>query len=448
MTSPNPPGDSAPFPPARARTSQARGGLVLAALAACAFLLVTGLIAARVVRKYQPPGRFDPARQGFCDFHNGVYFPSLAFARQISPWSDEYARLYPVERPIPLYTPATVLVHWPITWLELWVAEPVWYLLLCLLLLLIAWLALRLAGWSTASWLVLGLAALLAATRSGYGTLFTGYFSLELVLGTLVAVHAGHRTWVGGLGFALAGLKPTTAIPLAILMAARGQWRAVAAGSLMLGLASALVVGWIAMGTGDLNPLHQFQSAQEQHRIDPNEQPRHSWTRVDLLAIVAKWQNVAPGDLEHLLVMVPLIAVPTWLLWRAGQAAVPVNGWFRTGPAESVMLLAVLVSLYHHYYDLLVLAPVVLAAGAGQGAWRQFPAGRRILAWSGGAVCYNYASSSLVLDGLDLPETGYLVVTSINGCLLPVALAVACNCLWRLSRQRPEEPDPARSEDA
>jgi Glycosyltransferase family 87 len=416
-------------------------GRSLAALV-CGLLLfvVFSLIAFRIMDQYQKPGKFDPANQGYCDFHNGVYFPSMAWGDRVSPYGEEYARQYPVERPIPLFTPTTLLLHWPITRLPLSMAEIAWYVVLEWLVILIALVSVVVAGWPRRWWLVLGVAVFLAASRSGYGTLFTGYFSFEIVLGTLLAIHAGHRTRMGGFGFFLAGLKPTTGIPLAIMMLARGHWRALAAGVAGLALTSAMVLGWLLSASSPAELLHQFQDGQAQHVADPNELPRNTWTRVDLLAVVAKWMDWQPGEAEHLGLMLPLIAVPAWIVWRTRpgrNAATPdspedpatseaaAKGWLPADLNAAVCLLAINVTLYHHYYDLLILAPVILAALGGTCGWDRLPWSRWLFAGVCGFVCWNYLSSNLILDRLDLPQSGHMLMTSVNGVLLAITMLFA-----------------------
>ena len=94
------------------RISSARNSCLLGALA----LLLIAITAARIVAKHQTPGPFNPAAQGYCDFHNGVYFPSLAFINGFSPYSQEFAQSYPVERSMPFYSPFVLALHSP--WYE------------------------------------------------------------------------------------------------------------------------------------------------------------------------------------------------------------------------------------------------------------------------------------------------------------------------------------------
>ncbi len=413
-----------------------RNGRLLLGVCTTLFLIaVTGAIAARVVRNYQDPGKFQDAHQGYCDFHNGVYYPSQALGEGVSPYGQKYALNYPVERSIPAFAPAVLMLHWPLTLVDLRTAEVLYYGLMVLMLLLISWMSLRAAAWSRAWWLVAGVAGVLGASRAGYGTLFTGYFTFELVIGTLLAVFAGHRTFSGGIGFALASIKPTSGIPLAIMMLARGQWRAVANGSAIIVVASLMAIGWLLMNDGSNSFIEQFQAAQQEHRTDPNELPVNTWTRVDILAVVAKWTDWRPDDFQHLLGMLPLIALPFLAVWLAeGRKRLSDRSPEQAGPTSAVVLLAVLSTLYHHHYDLVILVPIVLAAWGGTCGWNRFPVSR----WFVGFLCLlpiiNYATSNFVLGKLSLPIFWVQIFTSINGVMLGLALATTTGMLLLRSR--------------
>lgn len=407
----------------------AQVGLILAALV---FLLPLGAIAWRVYRNYQPPGPFDPARQGFCDFHNGVYYPAQAVRDQVSPFGQKYAEEYPISRPMPLHAPYLFALHVPYTWLEVPQADVLHYLCMSLQLLLISWLSWVVARGGANGMMVLGLAGVLAASRAGYGTLFTGYMTLELVLGAILALHFADRSWWGTFGFVLCAAKPTYGIPLALLLLARGNWRTVLWGGLVAGLLSALVLVWLL---GD-SSLSQFQAeiaaAQEKHRADLNEIPQFNWTRVDFLAVVAKWLRWEPNDWEHLLWMLPLIALPCGALWSSRST----REEGLADPAGLLSSVALISTLYHHYYDLLVLVPAVLAMVlAASPEWWRVPVWQRWLAaLAAFFVLFNYLSAQFILARLNPPQWIVDIVTSLNGLLLLLLLAWSTWWTWRTAR--------------
>ena len=404
-------------------------GLLLAGLA---FLLPLGAIAWRVYRNYQPPGPFDPNRQGFCDFHNGVYYPALAVREQVSPFGQKYAEEYPISRPMPLHAPYLFALHVPYTWLEVPQADVLHYVVMSLQLLLIAWLAWLVARGGGSWLLVLGLGAVLAASRSGYGTLFTGYLTLELVVGAILALHFADRSWWGTFGFVLCAAKPTYGIPLALLLLARGNWRTVVWGGLVAGLLSGLALGWLLGDSSWTEFQAEISAAQEAHRADPNEIPQFNWTRVDLLAVVAKWLCWEPNDWEHLLWMFPLIALPCFALWSSRKT----REEGLADPAGLLSSLALVSTLYHHYYDLLVLVPATLAMVlAAAPEWWRVPAWQRTLAaLTTSFVLFNYLSAQFILQRINPSQLLVDLATSLNGILLFGLLAWATWWTWRTSQ--------------
>jgi hypothetical protein len=404
-------------------------GVVCAALA---FLVPLAAIGWRVYRNYQPPGPFDPNRQGFCDFHNGVYYPALAVREQVSPFGQKYAEEYPISRPMPLHAPFLFAFNIPYTWLAVPQADLLHYLMMSIQLLAIAalswWIARGEWSWVRA----LGLAALLAASRSGYGTLFTGYLTLELVLGAILALHFGDRSWWGTAGFVLSAAKPTYGIPLALLLLASGNWRTVIRGSLVVGLLSAVTLGWILSDSSWEQFREEIVRAQETHRADPNEIPASNWTRVDLLAVVAKWLRWQPDDWTHLVWMLPLIALPCVALWSSRRTSE--DGL--AGPAGLLASLALVSTLYHHYYDVLVIVPAVLAMFlAATPEWWRVPAWQRTLAvLASGFVLFNYLSAQFILQKLNPSQLVVDIVTSLNGLILFGLLVWATAWTWKCAK--------------
>lgn len=406
----------------------ARVGLILAVLT---FLLPLGAIAWRVYRNYQPPGPFDPDRQGFCDFHNGVYYPALAVREQVSPFGTKYAEEYPISRPMPLHAPYLFALHIPYTWLAVPQADVLHYLFMSSQVLLIAWLA-WLVACGGGNWLiVLVLGGTLAASRAGYGTLFTGYMTLELVIAAILALHFADRSWWGTFGFVLCAAKPTYGIPLALLLVCRGNWRTVVWGGLIAGFLSVLVLGWLLGESSWAEFQAEITATQETHRADPNEIPQFNWTRIDILAVVAKWLRWAPNDWEHLLWMMPLIALPCLALWASRST----REEGLADPAGLLSSLALVSTLYHHYYDLLVLVPATLAMFfAAAPEWWRVPAWQRSLAaLATFLVLFNYLSAQFILQRLNPPQLMVDVVTSINGVVLFVLLAWATWWTWKTS---------------
>jgi hypothetical protein len=196
----------------------------------------------------------------------------------------------------------------------------------------------------------------------------------------------------------------------------------------------ALTLGWLLTDSSWEQFRQEIELAQEIHRADPNEIPANNWTRVDLLAVVAKWLRWEPNDWHHLLAMLPLIALPCMAIWlnrkhRADGMA---------GPAGFLASLALISTLYHHYYDVLVIVPAALAMllAAAPEWWRVPPWQRTLAGLVCGFVLFNYLSAQFILQKLN-PSQGVVdVVTSLNGVLLFALMVWGTVWTWRTA---PEE---------
>lgn len=425
----------------RRRTVWATAGLAL--------LLALGVAATglRIIRQYQTPGPFDPSRQGYCDFHNGIYYPSLAWSRGESPYSQAYADRYPVARQIPFFSPVILMLHAPLAAVPLRVAEVTYFFLSLAVVAAIAWLSVRAAigqrpAPSVRLMAVLAVATGIVYSRGGHITLFDGYFTLLLILATLAAVHwAPDRPWLSAVALVIASAKPTYILPLGFLMLARGNYRAVAAGGALSAALAAVGFGWLGyhQGHGDVSRgfaelQTQIQTAQQIHRSQPDESPVFSWTRLDLFAVFAKWTGRDPGDAAHLGVMAALLILPCIVLaWRH-------RGGLDDGAAGlsgTILLTATLVSLYHQSYDALLLtAPIAGALFGQQRTWREVGNGWR---WGLAALmlipAFNYFSTQTLLARIDAGPLSHRMLTSVNGLALAVALALACLLACRQQRR-------------
>lgn len=411
-----------------------RTGSKLAKLyTACVAMALIGVItisAIRIVRSYQPPGPFDSDRQGYCDFHNGVYFPSLAFRSGISPYGQDYARDYPVERSIPFFSPAILLLHAPFTWLALSWAEFVYFLWMVGLVLAIAVL---ISHWLLQGdeeqadrfrWdYVLTIALGILISRGGQQTIFTGYFTFELVLATLLAVHyARTKPWLSALALVVVSAKPNYALPLGILMLARGDIKPLLAGgvlSVVLAIGSA---AWILPDTGIHGLLQQIQHTQEIHRADPIEDPRNNWIRIDSLAIIAKWTNWSPTESAYLLGMLVLLAPAIVRLCSAFERH-PADEGTVIEPAGGLLLVTSLVTVYHQVYDSLILFPFLagLILGIRKSTARLGVAARYFLIALLAFPSLNYLSSQMILNKFEISGALFQVVTSLNAVALFIA---------------------------
>lgn len=424
------------------------------------WLALVGLLvisATRVYTKLQTPGPFNPASQGFCDFHNGVYYPALAFLHGDSPYSTEFVENYPVERTIPFYSPVILAGHVPLALLPLHVAETAYFGWMALL---VAALGILIAKWHNAvnsrqtwwrnptAWTLAALIGIaIVVSRGGQQTVFTGYFTFELILASVIAVHHAHkRPWLAGLALLVVSAKPTYVIPLGFLMLARGNFRALSIGAALSIVGALLGFLWIAPEAGLQGLVDEIGAAQEFHRADEYELPVNTWIRLDLLAIYAKWTNWQPDDLTHLWTMA-VILVPVCALLANYHRRVEDDGSV-LGLSGAVVLVVPLLAMYHHVYDAVVAAPIIVAALLCQHPfWRRLSLAWR---WLIAACCLfpgiNYLSSQIVLSRLGVQGTTYQLITSVN-C---VALSIACallltQMLWATSRSLRSVPEESTS---
>ncbi len=121
-----------------------------------------------------------------------------------------------------------------------------------------------------------------------------------MVVGSLVAlVHAQSRPWLSAVGVAIASCKPTYAIPLFLLMLARGDRVAALRGLGLSIVGAVLSLGRLLMVTTPQQLWLDLQHGQSAHMADTYEFPVNSWTRIDALAFYAKWMEIVPGEATH-----------------------------------------------------------------------------------------------------------------------------------------------------
>lgn len=400
--------------------------------------------------QYQSPGPFEPSRQGMCDFHNGLYFPTRALLQGTSPYGNEYAAAYPVARQIPFFSPAILVLHAPLALMPLHVGEVTYFVLSLAILGGITWLLASDISKPTRIDIVLAISAMLVFSRGGHITLFDGYFTFELVLATFLAIHWGdRRPWMAAIALAVVSAKPTYILPLGFLLLVRGNLKAIVIGAVISIVAAALPMFWLAWneGQGDLGRGlvvlgEQISDAQEIHRAQPDESPIHSWTRLDLLAVVAKWRQQDPNEVFHLVVMVVLLTPALGVLHHRRRRSVD-DGL--TGLTGAVIVTTMLVSLYHQSYDALLLAaPLAGLLWCGKPVWSQLRPGIR---WTIAAMLlvplFNYISTRMILGWIDASPLQARVLTSINGVTLAIALAVF---LW-LGTGKSEAVQPIHSSE-
>lgn len=374
--------------------------------------------------------QFERSQQGQFDFHNGVYFPARAFVDGVSPYGSAFSNQYPVTRPLPMMSPLVVLVHAPLAVMPVRAAEVAYFLINCGLLALIGWYCVHWMpeGNTRTTWLLIAW-LMIVASRAGHTTLLTGYLTALMVAGSLVALaNARSRPWLSAIGVAIASCKPTYAIPLFLLMMARGD-RLAALRGLGLSIAGAcLALGRLLLANKSGQLLLDLQQGQSAHMADAYEFPVNTWTRIDALAVVAKWMEIIPEEVTHLAVMVVLLPIPAIALWRLQFVK------HEQSPAalsSGLIAVSMLATLYHHVYDALLIFPaafgLILCEPSTQ---RGSPRLRLVIAMLLLLVAWNYASSELFLKLAPLGDVQRRMLTSTGPVAMTAAWLGLCALPW------------------
>jgi hypothetical protein len=375
------------------------------------------------------------------DFNAAVYCPASAFVHGANPYDRRqllqfcparvYCRgsvpgkagrfsRYDVEScasadVFPPYLPATLILHAPFALLSMNSAGVVYFLLNVGLAAGLVVFALRMTGGRMSSADVFLGAGLLLLSRPGQWNLLLGQVALELTLATYIALYCARDSpRVSGVALAVAAYKPTFGVPLALLMLARGDRRAVAWGAvftLILNLPPTLVLFHRAGG-----PETFFdQLIRSQAAYQAINDPSSRVFDVDLLGLLSRlmggWIGSGPYLLISLLVLVATARAirTTGAPWR-GQGA---------NLSASLVCLGMLLSMHHNAYDLVLLtAPVIFLARSSLPPHLLRPQWRLGLLTLYALLGANYVTTLSVLHHLEHHRPAWLVLASLNGALL------------------------------
>lgn len=403
----------------------------LAVIATAFFLCLVTASAYRIVNRYQAPGDFDSGNLGYCDFHNGVYYPSVGFLNRESAYDPDFVNRYPIYRAMPMYSPATFAFHVPWALFPLRAAEVLYFVwTICLVVAIAGFIASMLArlnpdyestpvSWWTATSL---LASFLLASRGGQQTVFTGYFTFELILALLLAVHYSKaRPWLSGLCLLVVSAKPTYILPVGVLMFWRQDWKALVIGACLSIVVAVAASFWIEPEGGIAKILEDVQANQETHRAEDWERPSNNWVRVDLLAVVAKWSGWNPAENTQLSWMFAML-IPVSILLAYYQQKLKADGNL-FGLTSAVVLLLPQIAVYHQAYDALLVLPIAIAALLSNSKeWNSIGIATRFCI----VICclipaVNYLSSQSFLERFQVTGVLHQLLTSINSISLCIA---------------------------
>jgi hypothetical protein len=228
--------------------------------------------------------------------------------------------------------------------------------------------------------------------------------------------------------------KPTYVVPLTVLLLCRRNYRAVAFGLVFCIVGGLIGLGWLASFSSPMEVLAGINEGRVALHEDPTEDPINTWTRLDTVGVVSKVVGWKPDDFVYFGSMLVMLAIPGWVICRASADETNRGA---TGLTATIACLAILVSIYHHAYDsLLVVVPWIGIAFFGSIDRAEMPCWvQRTLAVLLAVPLANYLSTRVFLQTTGLDPQGYLweAITSANGICLLLALFLACWSAWNHS---------------
>ena len=401
------------------------------ALVVALFVGSVVVVGRRTLHRLVVPGQPGADGWGLIDFRDAVYYPVVALLDGRNPYDPvAYAAAYPVGNVFPFYSPLTLLVHLPFGLLPFLPSAAAYFVATVALMVWLAHVTLRMCGWPSSAVALFALAGAIVVSQPGQWNLFLGQCAAPIAVATYGALHlARRRPSVAGLCFAVASIKPTTGVPLALLLLARGDRSTVLVGTATAVLLAAIVSVPIVYGAGGVGAfLTSVRGNYAGFTADPSAAAATSPYRVDLAALVSRPLGWSVGPGVELVLMLGVLGLGALALRRVARREAD----DARGLSTSIVCVTVLLCVYHQSYEALLLAfPIAMAA-------------RRCLAEDGGASALEWA----LLAALATPAVNYLVMggvvarmrtghapwlaaTSLDGLALLVAFAVLCTLAWR-----------------
>jgi hypothetical protein len=375
----------------------------------------------RAAMKLNIPGKPDIQRWVMADFRDVIYYPIVAVIQGKNPYdAPSYVATYPVRCGF-VYPPLTLLVHLPFGLLPFRAAELAYYVFTIVLTVTLARLLLFFVG-ADRGW-TLGLAALILASRPGHWNLLLGQSTVQCVIGAYLALALARRPWAQGLGLALATIKPNFGFPLAVLLLSRRDVRPVMIGASVAGVVSAtLLFVFVQMAGGVHGFIGSLAPGLAAAAADvPNSPLGHS--RIDAIALVSRLLDLKPAPGVQLALGLSFLALGALGVRRLAAGAA---GDVALRLSASLACVTVLLCVYHQGYCLLLLTLPLTAVVADRAAppWVSQPGLRRVLLVALAIPMINYLPSATAITALGITGAPWLVITSVNGTCLVVAMAV------------------------
>ncbi len=403
-------------------------------LALCTFFVALTFAILRITTLSEGFGVRLAAPWALIDFRGTVYDPTVRFLDGGNPY----------DRIIAPFLPSSFLLHLPFGLLPFRTASELYFVAVVALTIGVAYASFKFSGLRARAAGVTFVAALILLSRPGQWNLLLGQLAAQLTLATYLALYyARSRPALSGVGLAIAMIKPTFGFPLAVLMLARGDTRAVLLGC---GIAGAVNLPLLAIAAGRAGGIGKLavQIAEVQREVEMRawNNPAISIARVDGTALISRLIGVPLTGLAQVPVA---MAVLGWAVLALRTMRGVTGDRARFSASASIICPAILLCVYHQAYDMVVLTlpAVALAYSLVPGALRTSRL-RKFLLGLIVMLAANYAATGAVLDHLRPSRELWLIITSLNGAGLLIFLVV---CSFTVGRSRPE-PGSERPSDA
>jgi hypothetical protein len=363
------------------------------------------------------------AEWAMVDFRAVIYEPTTALLRGVNP----YAELNPP------YLPSNLLLHLPFGVLPLGASQLSYAAISVALMLGIAYLAVKLTGPKGTAAAVFLVAALLTLSRPGQWNLLLGQVTLQAVLACYVALRfAPHAPFVSAAALAVSTFKPSFGVPLAVLMLARRDVRVVAIAVVVALCLNLPIVAALVRVAGGVGPLVESTfrgyGAWSSH---PDVSAASSSYRVDAAAIIGRIAGPL-GGVGQLVVGAAVLATAAIALRRIDR----LGRQDTAGLADGIVFSAVLLSVYHMGYDLILLTlPAVAVARRQLPASAGIPHLRVLLLGLFALLGANYGASRSVIERLGPGTPLSTAVALVNGLLLSAVFALFVSAAFAAAKR-------------
>jgi hypothetical protein len=313
------------------------------------------------------------------DFRDATYYPIREFWRSGGMPYDPQAMFahWPVIQEFDLYLPAHLWLHAPLALPGYRTAAALMLALDGLLVVLLTRWAVQWTGqWSAPAraaeaWAWPWLAAVVLFGQVGKAQLYLGQINPLVAVGTAGALGWRHRPALAAACLALAWLKPQYGLPLTLLLLATARRRVALFGTALAALASLPVLGVLVARAGGVEGFLDVVQRNLAFATSTGYGAVDSPTglRIDLTALVARTLGWTPPAATEVVAAVLVLGLAIYVLRRAATTS-PVGApgmapdALRSGLADLVAVLAVLIAVVHQPGDVLAAVPSAVVVGA------------------------------------------------------------------------------------